>query len=261
MGEPDGTGGRPGTINERASSFTGVSIGGEQETIQPALGTRGPASLNEPIIPANQDIEDYRGPVSFRGSDEVYRYDGVSVFVTDGAVEGFMVTSRGSHTTRGLAIGDPLDDARRAYPDLGCGTAHTEGGGYPACAGQLPSGRWIWLGGDPVSNITLSSARLEGVTGAGPPARGAFGLTSRDGFRALVADTNGRVTGDLGVSSPAGPRTAGRSRDFGHGLARVSGALAVWANVDRDTGGQQRRLGGVLAGRPSPRLARKRQAA
>lgn len=72
MGEPDGTDGRSGTINERASSFAGVAVGDERETVQQALGNRGPASQNEPISPANQGIDEYRGPVSFSGPDGLH---------------------------------------------------------------------------------------------------------------------------------------------------------------------------------------------
>jgi Tol biopolymer transport system component len=60
---------------------------------------------------------------------------------------------------------------------------------------------------------------LEGVSGDWPPARGAFGLTARDGVRVAVADTNGRV-----VRGPRGLFT-GWSPD-GRQLAVTSGTAS-----------------------------------
>ena len=144
-----------------------MAVGDKRETMQQAFGDRGPASQNEPIIPANQDIDEYRGPVSFSGSDEVYRYDGVSVFVTDGAVEGFMVTSRGSQTTRGLTIG-----IRSTTPGvrirISAVAPPTHGGWWVPrlrrAAPQRPVGSGSAATRYPTSRS--SRARLEGVSGA-----------------------------------------------------------------------------------------------
>ena len=64
-----------------------------------------------------------------------------------------------------MAIGDPLSAVKKAYPELHCGEANenTEYQPYPACAGEVAPDRYIWFGGDPVSNITLGDQPLGGV--------------------------------------------------------------------------------------------------
>jgi hypothetical protein len=61
-------------------------------------------------------------------------------------------------TQRGVAIGDSLDKAEHAYSGLTCATAQTydEGEEFPACAGQVGRGVFIWVGGDPIDAIQLS---------------------------------------------------------------------------------------------------------
>jgi hypothetical protein len=165
--EPDGSTGISGRIDERAGSFHGVAIGDTANMIQSHFGHKAPADrTREPVIPANQSIEDFRGPTGFRLGDHWYRYDGASVFYDSAGVHGFMVTSRGSKTSRGVGIGDSLAEVRTRYPELRCGVANksTDYHQYPACTGELESRRYIWFGGDPISNITLGDRRLDSVS-------------------------------------------------------------------------------------------------
>ena len=164
--EPSGTGGVHGRIDEQAGTFDGLAIGDSVRSITARLGPRKPADrLREPVIPANQVIDDFRGPTFFRLGQHWYRYDGVSVFYGAGGVDGFMVTSKGSQTSLGVAIGDPLAEVKRTYPALRCGEVDTgtEYQTYDACAGRIAPDRYIWFGGDPVSNITLGDRPLQGV--------------------------------------------------------------------------------------------------
>ena len=72
-----------------------------------------------------------------------------------------MITAPGVHTARGVAVGDKLAAARRAYPHLHCGTGGTgEFGYFPFCGGKIASNRWIWFGRNPIRSITIASREL-----------------------------------------------------------------------------------------------------
>jgi hypothetical protein len=67
----------------------------------------------------------------------------------------------GAATSRGVAIGDTLQEAEAAYPEIDCATANegTEYATYPFCAGELATGRNIWFGGDPIDIIELNTGK------------------------------------------------------------------------------------------------------
>ncbi len=99
-----------------------------------------------------------------KSPDQWYRYAGLLVLAKDGLVEGIMVTTPDATTRDGLAMGDDLQSAKARYPGLRCGSVTRESGRqYPACAGQVSSGVWVWFGGDPIANITVSHSMPEGV--------------------------------------------------------------------------------------------------
>jgi hypothetical protein len=82
------------------------------------------------------------------------------------AVAGFQVTSAGAPTARGVEVGDDLDDVRASYPEIRCGDAAAGESPirgnttFPYCSGRVAPDRWIWFGGDPVANISVSRARF-----------------------------------------------------------------------------------------------------
>jgi hypothetical protein len=92
----------------------------------------------------------------------VWRFRNV-VFVGDRRGAWFAsVTHPSARTRQGVAVGDRLDEVKRAYSGLRCGEAN-RGGDYiqfPYCTGQVASRRFIWFGGDPIESITLSIAPL-----------------------------------------------------------------------------------------------------
>jgi len=137
VGEPSGTGGVSGRVDELAASFHSVSIGDSTRAVQRA----------------------------FHLGNHWFRYDSVCVFYGPRGGDGFMVTSRGSKTNRGVGIGDSLTLVRERYPRLHCGEANkdTEYHSYPACTGQVAADRYIWFGGEPISNLTIGDAPLGGV--------------------------------------------------------------------------------------------------
>ena len=78
-----------------------------------------------------------------------------------GRIWGFEITSPGVETTRGVAMGDDLGEAKRAYPDLHCGeTDRGEYGTNDYCLGAVASQRFLYFGGDPITSISVTQGRV-----------------------------------------------------------------------------------------------------
>jgi len=74
-----------------------------------------------------------------------------------------IVTGRGSRTTSGAKIGEPLDQAAARHPGLRCQTAEIGDQQQPIyryCTGRVTANRHLWLGQDPVSSIALATVPL-----------------------------------------------------------------------------------------------------
>ena len=144
-------------IDDVLGAYGPVALGGSQEAVVAAFGRRSPTSAREPLSPTGAD-EEYEGPTFVAASPQgVYRYEDVVFWFEAGAVKGFMLTSPGAETSRGIEVGDGLDDVRAAYPKLDCGEAPAgESSTFTYCAGRLAPERWVWFGGDPVSTIAFS---------------------------------------------------------------------------------------------------------
>lgn len=81
------------------------------------------------------------------------------VFVTSvrGRVNDLSVVAQQAQTRRDVGVGDGLAGARRAYPQLQCGTAleGSEYATYPVCTARLGPRRYIWFGEDPIDTIAM----------------------------------------------------------------------------------------------------------
>jgi hypothetical protein len=54
-------------------------------------------------------------------------------------------------------VGDTLDEAKAAYPELECGDRPAgEFATYRYCSGRTAEQRHIWFGGDPITTIGVS---------------------------------------------------------------------------------------------------------
>jgi hypothetical protein len=163
---------RPGEIDENAGTYRGVGLGDPIPAIKHVFGEQRPAGDYEPGAPFRYPEGGHDGPlvISFGDYDPfgpTFRYyDVVFIFKGRQGLGAFEVVEPGAATRRGVGIGDPLEAAERAYPELACGTVNedTEYVEYPACAGKLGPGRFIWIGGDPIKSITMSTNSLGGVT-------------------------------------------------------------------------------------------------
>jgi hypothetical protein len=146
-------------IDDARGAYGPVALGDSREELFAGFGPKARAGLNEPLSPTGAGDE-FEGPTSvpMSGEPEIYRYEDVSFWFEHGRLKGFELTSPGVETSRGIGVGSDLDEVRDAYPELECGDAPAgDFATYPYCAGRLESERWVWFGGDPVSNITFSS--------------------------------------------------------------------------------------------------------
>jgi hypothetical protein len=159
---------RYATIDDRRGAYGPVALGDSQDDVFVGFGRKAPAGFNESMTPLGAD--EFEGPtfIPIEAWHDVYRYEDVVFWFDADGVRGFEITSPGALTSRGIEVGDDLNEVREAYPELECGEAPAgDIGTYPYCSGRIGSERWAWFGGDPVSTITLSSRGFEGA--GGPP--------------------------------------------------------------------------------------------
>ena len=172
-------------IDEDAGTFRGVGFGHGRRKAVGAFGDTAPIR-GRPITPLGRKQQDIHSAPAFNcwtrddfwGPVDWLLYEDVSFFLASGAICEFTVIEEGAATKRGVAIGDPLADAERAYPELECGVVdygreHTDLA--PTCVGRLgplrrrqqpnsdrgDPGRWIWFGGDPIDTIQMNNRRFE----------------------------------------------------------------------------------------------------
>jgi hypothetical protein len=158
--------GRGGPIDEHAASYRGIAIGATAADIRRAFGEPG---SGEGFFPLDESFGEIGGapavvnwPRDWRGRPTVLRYESVAFLVGPEGLFAFVVTERGARTRRGVAIGDPLAKAVRAY-GLGCiDQPYGEplfGGDVPTfrtCRGTVDRRIRIWFGRDPIRSITLA---------------------------------------------------------------------------------------------------------
>ena len=68
----------------------------------------------------------------------------------------------GARTLAGVGLGDPLDAAEAAYPNIRCDVQNRDGEyvPYPYGTTKLGDGPHIWFGQDPIRSITLLATPL-----------------------------------------------------------------------------------------------------
>jgi hypothetical protein len=156
----------PAAIDEVAGSYGAVAMGASEADVRRAFGEPGGG---EGFYPLGNDFGEIGGapavrnwPPNDRTEPRVLRYEDVAFLVGSRGVFAFVVTADRAHTRRGIAVGDPLAQARRAY-DLGCGegvAGERIGGGvayrYPTCRGTIGGRIRIWFGEDPIRSVTLA---------------------------------------------------------------------------------------------------------
>ncbi|MGI8593051.1 MAG: hypothetical protein ACR2ML_01540 [Solirubrobacteraceae bacterium] len=151
---------RPLVVNERKASFRGVAVG---DSVRRARKVFGPGQKGaDQFEPLGADPSELSTPTSIP-SLSVLRYRELVVFVARGRVRGFTTTDPDAETKAGAGVGDSLRAAKRVYRNLECDTETDRGDettlAYPYCAGNLGGGVYLWLGGNPIDNITVLDDR------------------------------------------------------------------------------------------------------
>lgn len=151
-------------LDERAGSYRGVALGATRRDAVAALGPAPRWTSNDSIAPLENDWVDIGAPneIPSPGAPGALRYPHVSVLLDDGRVTAVVVAEPEAESLRGVGVGDPLDEARKAYPGIRCGEAAKGDAGatFPYCSVRLDAKRWLRFGEDPVQSITIASLRL-----------------------------------------------------------------------------------------------------
>lgn len=149
---------RDSLVDDRIGAYGGVQMG---DTAQKVRRVFGEPSTAPGFSPAGKLPAEVGGPEWIPGPGRLFKYEDVG-FLLNGRVYAFIVAANGAETTRGVAIGDRMDEARKAYRLQCTRVAGGEGlfgvGGqefYPSCGTRLGGGLRIWFGRDPIASITL----------------------------------------------------------------------------------------------------------
>jgi hypothetical protein len=159
------------SIDERDGSVDGVRIGSTKRDVRNRFGDYGDSPEAYPIEPLEVDEHEgsggpwsvatgphHLGPGGINGEQVTLRYRGASFFVRHDHVFGFMVTSRGATTSRGVRVGDDLATAASKYPGFRCEPQSEGDTTVPQkahCAGEASDDLLTYFGGDPIESITI----------------------------------------------------------------------------------------------------------
>ncbi len=150
------------TIDERAGAYRGVRLG---SPVRDVIRVFGEPNRDPGFAPAGKSPAEAGVPQSIRtpggGPGVLLKYEDVAFLATSGTgVYAMIVTEEGATTTRGVAIGDEMNAARRRYRPRCLDVAGAESllGGqelYPSCGANIGNRVRIWFGRDPIESITL----------------------------------------------------------------------------------------------------------
>ena len=155
-----------GRIDELQGTYRGVGLEDSGSEVIGIFGKSPPLRSN-PVTPTGRDVTELnfapRVPcdLSHRGRSAVFRYELVAFSLETPLVCDVKIIDEGAATTRGIAIGDSLDEAKDAYPNLRCGDfIRGEALRVPFCSGRVAKHRYIWFGDDPIDSIEMNTRSL-----------------------------------------------------------------------------------------------------
>jgi hypothetical protein len=158
-------------FDETRGTFRGVALRDPERRVVARFGPdQGePAGPNRPLGTSDADgppgtFASSPGRPSPDDRTAALRYRGMTFMTNNHRVYVIMSSLRGTRTLRGVAIGDALDAARRAYPGLKCRRASDAPGSdtFRYCSGRQAPERFIYFGGDPVGTIAVARVPLYG---------------------------------------------------------------------------------------------------
>jgi len=147
-------------VDERRPSFRGVGFGSSSAEVERRLGE---GDRSDGFAPAGRLPSDAGVPLGLPNPvgveherPELRRYDDSAFLLLQDRVYAMMLTGAAVETSRGVGIGDSIDEVRRRYDDVRC--AEVPGGGtYPSCQARIRARRFVFFGGDPIRSVTFFS--------------------------------------------------------------------------------------------------------
>jgi hypothetical protein len=160
-------------INVDTGSYYGVGIGAVPAAVRRARGEPGPWDRkHDPVTPLGRDVWETNtlstlcrvDPRDFRPFGAL-RYQDAAFLLYGDRVCTIIVIEDGAATESGVAIGDPMEDARTAYPQLRCGQLPTEVDvedpeTIPYCTGKIQRNRYLAFINDPIDTIEVGISRF-----------------------------------------------------------------------------------------------------
>jgi hypothetical protein len=160
-------------INEETGGYHGVAIGAPAAVVRTARGAPGPYDRkHDPVTPLGRDVFEMHTLSTLCRVDArdfrpfgALRYQDASFLLYGNRVCTITIIEDGAATGRGVAIGDPLDEARLAYPKLRCGEQPIEvdvedPATVPYCSGMIRRNRYLAFINDPIDTIELGISRF-----------------------------------------------------------------------------------------------------
>ncbi len=148
-------------IDEVAGAFRTVRLGEPGAVAQHRLpGAMRSRSGSGPLIGCGQT---FLGGVNLGTTHYFLRTADLGVYVSDRRVSALEVITSGARTLRGVAVGDELSAARAAYRERQpqCqGESGVDQYLYPSCRIHVTRSRWLYFGGDPITEIAVTSFAL-----------------------------------------------------------------------------------------------------
>jgi hypothetical protein len=159
------------SIDEVRGTYGGVGVGDAEEDVWGIFGRKASVGHDESFQPTGVGEDDFFAP-NYIPAETAYAYEDVifwfpveDIHLGRGSplrgkqdeVGGFLVAASEVRTLRGIQVGDTLDEAKAAYPELECGDRPAgEFATYRYCSGRTAEQRHIWFGGDPITTIGVS---------------------------------------------------------------------------------------------------------
>ncbi len=156
-------------IDETDGTVEGVGIGDGRAAIERVFGDAPPGKDTDPSTPIGIEPSDLtlagsgRPCPDTRGQEVNLRYRGVAFFGYESGICEVTVTSEEAKTLRGLSPGDPIAEVEDLYPELACGETKVSadaGSPEPACWGEAGEGVHLWIGGDPINQVSLAEGPI-----------------------------------------------------------------------------------------------------
>jgi hypothetical protein len=152
-------------LDVRSGSYRAVALGSTRQQVVARLGPAPPwRTGRDPVLPL---VRALRGVTPRLGKPpgrlHVLRYPDVAYVLGGGRVYAIVVGGNaGGPRPKGVALRAPLSQALRAHRALRCRVeiAGDAGGSMPICRGTVARKRWLWVAGDPVTNVVLATAPL-----------------------------------------------------------------------------------------------------